>query len=184
MSLAAFLDSLATCNTVKLAATQTDEHLLQFPRLWDCKADWGSGRKSRVQSAPSDRLTLLFVFIKSFWFLHTRLLPPGTEWRRTWSMGGFPVTAVGDRAVLDGPGAGKRLCMSPAARGWLQNPMSDPGSWEHLIAPARVCSSPGHAWSLTAVVLWPGIEGPFLTRDQIWGKGPWLQQDLRNAAGT
>lgn len=68
MSLAAFLDSLATCNTVQLAATQIDEHLLRFPWLWDCKADLGSGRKSRVQSAPSDRLRLLFVFIKSFCF--------------------------------------------------------------------------------------------------------------------
>lgn len=86
MSLAAFLDSLVY---VHLAATQIDEHLLRFPQLWDCKADLGSGRKSRAQSAPSDRLRLLFLFIKSFCFLHTRLLPPGMQWRRTWSMGGF-----------------------------------------------------------------------------------------------
>lgn len=106
MSLAAFLDSLATCNTVQLAATQIDEHLLRFPQLWDCKAGSGSGRKSRAQAAPSDRLRLMFVFIKSFCFLHTRLLPPGMQWRRTWSMGGFPVTAVGGRAGVAGPGTG------------------------------------------------------------------------------
>lgn len=113
---------------MQLAATQIDEHLLWFPQLWDCKADLGSGRKNRVQSAPSDRLRLLFGFIKSFCFLHTRLLPPGMQWRRTWSMGGFPVTAVGGRAVIDGPRAGTRLCLSPAGKGLLQNPMSDTGT--------------------------------------------------------
>lgn len=43
-------------------------------------------------------------------------------------MGGFPVTAVGAGAVIDGPRAGTRLCLNPAGRGWLQNPMSDPRS--------------------------------------------------------
>lgn len=37
MSLAASLDSLATRNTVQLAAEQIDEHLLWFPQLRDCK---------------------------------------------------------------------------------------------------------------------------------------------------
>lgn len=41
--------------------------------------------------------------------------------------GRFPVTAVGGRVVVDGLRAGTRLCLSPAGKGWLQNPVSAPG---------------------------------------------------------
>lgn len=74
------------------------------------------------------------------------------------------------------PGTEARLCLSPARRGWLSNSHVRP--WELRVFD---CSSPDHAWSLTAAVFGPGMEGAFLTWSQIWGQGPWLQQDLRNA---
>lgn len=48
-------------------------------------------------------------------------------------MGGSPLTAVGGRAVVDGPRAGKRHCLSlslnPAVKGWQNKiPCQTPGA--------------------------------------------------------
>ena len=83
-------------------------------------------------------------------------------------MGGFLVTVV-----VAGLGvAGARLCLSLVRRGRLPNFRVRPWELRVFDCPRLlVCSSPGHARSLSAVVFRPGTEGPSLTWGQVWSQG-------------